>query len=159
MNDLKLSQAQIDYLLSPKAIRERAQKIFELTQSGAGHFSFHEEKLKPVVDYVLTVIKEKYPDLKIPFHSRWGHFKAGGIDRAKRLSQELSYLSPMEKARTQLDLVITSVLLDAGAGAEWSYREGDSRQSFNRSEGLGVASFYMFKSGIMSSDRKSLRAD
>jgi hypothetical protein len=51
------------------------------------------------------------------------------------------------------------VLLDAGAGPAWSYQEGDSRQSFSRSEGLGIASFYMFKSGVMSSDRKSLRAD
>ena len=156
---IDLTQAQIDYLLSPKAIRDRAQKIFELTQNGSGHFSFHEEKLKPTVDYVLAVIKEKYPDLKIPFHSRWGHFRAGGIDRAKKLSQELGHLSPMEKARTQLDLVITSVLLDAGAGAEWKYQEGHTDHSFNRSEGLGVASFYMFKSGVMSSDRHSLRAD
>ena len=107
---INLSQSQIDYLLSPKAIRERAQKIFELTQNGNGHFSFHEEKLKPTVDYVLDVINEKYPDLKIPFHSRWRHFRAGGIDRAKRLSQELGHLSPIEKARTQLDLVITSIL-------------------------------------------------
>jgi len=156
---IDLTQAQIDYLLSPKAIRERAQKIFELTEQGHGHFNYHADKLKPTVDYVLTVIKEKYPDLKIPFHSRWGHFRAGGIDRAKKLSQELSHLSPMEKARTQLDLVITSVLLDAGAGADWSYQEGPKRHSFNRSEGLGVASYYMFLSGCMSSDRTLLRAD
>jgi hypothetical protein len=156
---LDLTQSQIDYLLSPKAIRERAQKIFEMTSSGKGHFSYHEEKLQPTVDYVLSVIKEKYPDLKIPFHSRWGHFRAGGIDRAKKLNSGLVHLSPMERARTQLDLVITSVLLDAGAGAEWSYFEEYSNKSFNRSEGLGVASFYMFTSGVMSNSKNDIQAD
>jgi hypothetical protein len=157
--NVDLSQAQIDYLLSPKAIRERAAKIFELTQSGHGHFVFHAEKLKPTVDYVLSVIRKNYPDLKIPFHSRWGHFRAGQFDRAKKLNSHLSAVSPLEKARTQLDLVITSVLLDAGAGAQWSYFEDSTQKSFNRSEGLGVASFYMFMSGVMSADRCTLRAD
>ena len=66
---------------------------------------------------------------------------------------------PLERARAKLDLVITSVLLDAGAGADWKYLEADSKKNFSRSEGLGVASLYMFLSGIMSSDKKSLRAD
>ncbi|MGZ3690357.1 MAG: URC4/urg3 family protein [Pseudobdellovibrio sp.] len=158
-NQLNLSQSQIDYLLSPKAIRERAGQIFEMTKKGQTHFEFHAEKLQPTVDFVLRVIKQKYPDLKIPFHSRWGHFKAGGIDRAEKLKASISGLDTLEKARVQLDLVITSVLLDAGAGAEWKYFEEDSKQNFNRSEGLGVASYYMFMSGVMSSDKKSLRAD
>jgi hypothetical protein len=46
--------------------------------------------------------------------------------------------------------VITSVLLDAGAGAEWKFNEAISGKSFNRSEGLGVASFYLFMGGHLS---------
>ena len=157
---LNLSDSQIDYLLSPKAIRERAAKIFELTKAGSSHFQYHPEKMDSTVSYVLKVIRDKYPDLDIPFHSRWGHFRAGGIDRAKKFDQLLEgKADTLEKCRAKLDLVITSVLLDAGAGPSWSYSEGDSKKKFDRSEGLGVASFHMFCAGAMSADKKSLRAD
>ena len=159
MSDLGLTASQVDYLLSPAAIRERAQKIFDLTVAQKTHFRFHPEKLKPTVDYVLEVIRKNYPDLKIPFHSRWGHFRVGGVDRALQFDQKLGTADPLEKTRAKLDLVITSVLLDAGAGAEWSYTETESGKSFTRSEGLGVASYHLFCSGAMSADRKSLRAD
>lgn len=155
----ELSVEQIDYLLSPLAIRERASKIVELTEKGAGRFRIHHDKLAPTVDYVISVIHKNYPDLKIPFHSRWGHFRAGKVDRGALFDQKLAGADHLEKARAKLDLVITSVLLDAGAGAEWSYAESETGQSFNRSEGLGVASYHMFCSGVMSSDGKSLRAD
>lgn len=164
MNKLSLNQQQIDFLLSPKAIRERTKQIFDLSCEGKTHFEYHSEKLKATVDHVLSVIKKNYPDLNIPFHSRWGHFKVGPswekkIDRVKKLDERLSNLDPKERARTKLDLVVTSVLLDAGAGAQWKFFEKETEQSFSRSEGLGVASFYMFLSGVMSSDKKSLRAD
>jgi hypothetical protein len=155
---IDLTQQQIDFLLSPKAIRERTKKIFDLTTAGKTHFEFHPEKLKPTVDYVLSVIKKNYPDMKIPFHSRWGHFRVGKIDRVKTLDEKLAKFDSLEKARVKLDLVITSVLLDAGAGATWKFLEKESDKSFSRSEGLGVASLYMFLSGAMSSD-KSLKAD
>ncbi len=156
---LMLTPAQLDYVLSPLAIRQAAKRIFDLTVEGKTHFIYAQAKLRPTVDYVLEVIRKKYPDLNIPFHSRWGHFKVGGIDRVKEFDKQLNSLPPLEKARTKLDLVITSVLLDAGAGAEWSYLESNSKKSFARSEGLGVASFHMFLSGAMSSDRKSHKAD
>lgn len=157
--ELSLTPDQVDYLLSPKAIRAGAARIFALTEQGKTSFQFHPEKMKPTVDYVLQVIRKNYPDLNIPFHSRWGHFRVGGIDRVKTLDQKLAGLDPMEKARVKLDLVITSVLLDAGAGATWKYHEKNSGKDFSRSEGLGVASFDMFLSGNMSSDRQALRAD
>jgi hypothetical protein len=57
------------------------------------------------------------------------------------------------------DLVIPSVLLDAGAGAEWKYHEAETGRDYDRSEGLGVASFHLFMSGAFSSDGSSLRSD
>ncbi|MGZ3722649.1 MAG: URC4/urg3 family protein [Bdellovibrionales bacterium] len=159
MSSLQLQPKEIDFLLSTQAIRERAAKIFALTEKGKTAFKFHGDKLKPTVDYVLQVIHKKYPDLNIPFHSRWGHFRAGGVDRAVDFNGMLGEMDALAKARAKLDLVITSVLLDAGAGAEWSYQEEPSKTKYNRSEGLGVASYHMFCSGVMSSDRKSLRAD
>jgi hypothetical protein len=158
-NNLNLNESQIDYLLSPKAIRERAGKIFELTLNGKSHFQFHPEKMDETISFVLKVIRDKYPDLEIPFHSRWGHFRAGGIDRAKQFDKLLAGVDSLEKGRAKLDLVITSVLLDAGAGPDWSYLESESNKKFDRSEGLGVASYHMFVAGAMSADRKSLRAD
>lgn len=145
----------IEYLLSPKAIRERTDKIFELTVNNKTNFLYHPEKLESVCDFVIEVIRENYPSLDIPFHSRWGHFKVGGIDRVKTLNELCKGLSPLEMARTKLDLVITSVLLDAGAGADWKFKEGET--FFNRSEGLGIASFHMFMDGYFSED-KSLKA-
>ena len=47
---------------------------------------------------------------------------------------------------------MVSVLLDAGAGPDWHYTEAASGQRFSRSEGLGVASFHAFTSGLFSSD-------
>lgn len=146
----------IDYILSARAVRERTAKLFELTIEGKTNFEYHEEKLQEVSNIVLEVIKENYPDLKIPFHSRWGHFQVGDIDRNSKLDSELSSLDKMEKARTKLDLVITSVLLDAGAGPSWSFDE--EGKSFNRSEGLGVASWHMFMDGAFSTD-SSKRVD
>lgn len=151
------SQDQLDYLFSPKAIRDQAQKIFDRTVNGQGLFSFKEEKLPVAANFVLEVTRKNYPDLKIPFHSRWGHINAGKSDRFQALEKKLVNLDSMERARVMLDLVIPSVLLDAGAGADWKYQEGEA--SFQRSEGLGVASFYLFLSGAFSRDGKSPRSD
>ena len=156
---VNLTTEQIDYLLQPEAIRERAGQILKLAQGGRTSFEFHPEKLKPTVAYVLDVIRKKYPSLDIPFHSRWGHFKAGGTDRAAMFDSLFERFDAAEKARSKLDLVITSVLLDAGAGAAWSYTEANTGEKFTRSEGLGVASFHMFCSGVMNSDKKSLMAN
>lgn len=159
VNDLKLSAEEIDYILSPQAVRERAEKIFELSLQKKTNFTFHPEKIKPTVEYVLEVIHKNYPSLKVPFHSRWGHFRAGNVDRPQEFKNRLTAMDALEKARCQLDLVITSVLLDAGAGPDWSYFEEKTKKSFKRSEGLGLASYHMFCAGVMCSDRSSLKAD
>lgn len=57
-----------------------------------------------------------------------------------------------EQARRLVDLFVVSVLLDAGAGNAWKYKESTTRLTFSRSEGLGVASVHMFESGLFSSD-------
>jgi hypothetical protein len=51
-----------------------------------------------------------------------------------------------------VDLAFVSVLLDAGAGDAWRYRERETGLSFARSEGLAVASLDMFRAGLFSSD-------
>jgi hypothetical protein len=157
-NNLELKDSDIDFLLSPAAIRDRAGKIFARTEQGQGAFVYYPEKLKPTVEYVLEVIHKNYPSLAIPFHSRWGHFRAGDIDRVKLLDEKLAPLKPLERARVKIDLVIPSVLLDAGAGPKWKFRDEDDKY-YGRSEGLGLASFYMFLDGKFSATGRALRAE
>lgn len=157
-SELNLTAKELDFILSPAAIRDRAGKIFARTRDGKGHFEFHPEELDFTVGYVLEVIKKNYPSLEIPFHSRWGHFRAGGVDRVRELDTRLAPLKPLERARVKIDLVIPSVLLDAGAGPKWKYRDDDGKY-FGRSEGLGLASFYMFLEGAFSATGRALRAE
>lgn len=159
MSNLDLTKEEVDYLLSPVAIRECAAKIFTLTKAGKTNFIYQESRVEPTVDYVIGVIKKNYPDLKIPFHSRWGHFQVGKVDRVARVNAMLFDRDPMERARIKLDLVITSVLLDAGSGPTWKFVEYESNKTYTRSEGLGVASLSMFLSGVMSDGRSGLAAD
>jgi hypothetical protein len=154
MSNLELTPTQIDDILSTKAIRERAALLFARCERGEGFFRYHPERLKPTLEIVMQTIRKNYPDLKIPFHSRWGHFRAGGLDRIQSLSQITDL---KERARVQFDLVIPSVLLDAGAGQDWKYLENGI--AYNRSEGLGVASLHMFFAGAFAADGKSAQAD
>ena len=113
---------------------------------------------------VAELTRARYPDLKIPYHSRWRHFEAGGVNRADKLNRKLLHASREEIARTQIDLALVAVLLDAGAGPDWSYCEAAvgqrPAQRFSRSEGLGVASFHAFMAGLFSSDpAQPLQAD
>jgi hypothetical protein len=155
----------LSYLMSPQAIRDRAHALYEMALDGRTHFRVREERLDEVADYVTAVTLANYPDLKIPFHSRWGHFQVGGVDRQKELNTRLAdptaKLSKEDRVRAKLDLAMVSVLLDAGSGPAWKYREGDSDKAvFARSEGLAVASFRMFMNGDFSSDpAQPLRAD
>jgi Protein of unknown function (DUF1688) len=136
------------YLLTPQAIRDRSLHLFTLaTQNQLPHFHLDLTHLDRTADYVIDVMRSAYPDLQVPFHSRWRHFESGGISRSGILDDRLQSLPPLEKAQAKFDLVIPSVLLDAGAGAKWQYTEATTGQTFQRSEGLGVASFHLFLQG------------
>jgi hypothetical protein len=156
---IDLTPAQMGWIMSPEAVRMQGKRIFDLTEAGKTSFVYEANKLVPVVDYVLGVIRKKYPDFKIPFHSRWGHFRTGGIDRIRKVDQLLANMDVLEKARCKLDLIITSVLLDAGAGSTWRYKENQSEAEYSRSEGLGLASLNLFLSEKLSFDGRSLQAD
>lgn len=151
-----LSKEDIEFLFSPQAIRESTLKLFNLTKDGKTNFNLHLEKLDEVVEFVIKVIDKAYPDYEIPFHSRWNHFNVGDLNRVQKLEDVIKLDEPLERARKKIDLVITSVLLDAGAGKNWSYQNDEG--SFDRSEGLAVASFDLFMSKRLSSD-DSFKAD
>jgi hypothetical protein len=133
-------------------VRERCGLVYRWVAEGRSpHFFLDEALLPRVADYVADVTRAAYPDLKIPYHSRWRHFSAGGIDRWGALAAEIRG-DPVDQARAAVDLATISVLLDAGAGGAWHYREAASGLRLARSEGLAVASLDMFCSGLFSSD-------
>jgi hypothetical protein len=142
----------VAYLQSPQAIRDRSRALFALAeQDQLQHFRYHLEALPAAADYVLAVMRQQYPNGDVPFHSRWRHFEVGGRSRLDLMEPALSTLDPLEQARLKVDLAITSVLLDAGAGSQWRYVEPKAELEFARSEGLAIASFHAFTSGLFSS--------
>ena len=142
-------------LRTTDAVRTRSAHLLDRARSGDSRwFTVDDSMVDRTAHDVATVTRERYPDLNIPYHSRWRHFEAGGIDRKRRLDDMLRTAEAGERARAMMDLTVVSVLLDAGAGADWGYTEvrGDARATFTRSEGLGVASWHAFASGVFSSD-------
>ncbi len=148
----------IAYLRSPLAIRARCEAIFEAALAGQlDHFKVEMAALPVVIDEVVRVTREQYPHLRIPVHGRLNHFRAGGIDRVAALDARLPG-SPEDRTRAWIDLIVVSVLLDAGAGEQWKFREGPLEIA--RSEGLAVASLHAFEAGVFSSDpAQPLRVD
>lgn len=146
-------------LASTRAVRERSQYLLQRARAGESRwFTVHDGQMAAAADEVAAVTRERYPDLAIPFHSRWRHFEAGGIDRKPALNTLLP-AEPTERARAMIDLTVVSVLLDAGAGPDWHFRE-DTGAVLSRSEGLGVASWHAFLGGLFSSDSdKPLQVD
>lgn len=148
-------------LLTAAAVRERAHLMLEKGLAGElPHFIVDLDRLGRAVDAVVETTRSAYPTLEIPFHARWRHFMAGGLDRWATLNETVRWADPGERARASFDLAIISVLLDAGAGTQWRYLEGRTGETYSRSEGLAVASFDMFISGAFSGrPNEPLRAD
>lgn len=135
-------------------VRSQCQKIYKLgLENKLNFFELHEERVAQVADFILQLIKEDYATQPIPFHSRWRHFEAGGIFRQRELEAQWPDADRIEVMRRHIDLVVVSVLLDAGAGAQWTYVESQKEgRAYGRSEGLGIASLHMFAQGVFSSN-------
>ncbi|WHU49281.1 URC4/urg3 family protein [Gordonia sp. L191] len=138
-------------LRSTAEIRRRAGDLLTSARAGrSAHFTVDDSRISTVVEFVSALTRERYPDLDIPFHSRWRHVEAGGIDRRAELDARLGDVGAAERARTHIDLAVVSVLLDAGAGADWYFDEPGAGVRFTRSEGLAVASVHAFFDGVFS---------
>jgi hypothetical protein len=145
-------------LLNAHAVRERAHEMLAAAMAGeVAEWRVDLARLEAAADLTATVVREAYPDLNVPFHARWRHFVVAGHDLwAER---EKPWTDPKDQARAAFDLAITSVLLDAGAGPAWRYRDSTGAV-LGRSEGLGIASYRMFEAGALSADPGDpLRAD
>ena len=124
--------------------------VFAAAECGeTRHFRLVMARLEEAVRCVVEITRRRYPDLDVPYHSRWRHFSAGGVDRAAQIAPGAGRA---EAARARIDLAVVSVLLDAGAGSRWRFREAETGQILSRSEGLAVASLRAMQAGLFSAD-------
>ncbi|KAK9247378.1 hypothetical protein V1506DRAFT_532502 [Lipomyces tetrasporus] len=144
------------YLRTLPAIRERTRLVMEKAKvNELSNFTVDFAKLDKAVEFVANIIKRDFaPNYsKIPPHGRWQHFDVGSVPRIRQLVDSWSMIDETEIAKRLVDLFLVSVLLDAGAGNKWVFREpGNAAGVYGRSEGLAVASLYMFKNGLLSSN-------
>lgn len=131
-------------------MRERCAIVFAAAERGeTRHFRVAPARLDQAAGRVAAITRRRYPDLAVPYHSRWRHFCVGGIDRGALVAPEADIA---ERARALIDLAFVSVLLDAGAGSGWRFREAETGQMPSRSEGLAVASLRAMQRGLFSAD-------
>jgi len=156
-------RAEIRRLRSPHTIREKAEQAFAMAPEDASHWRLDLARLPDVVARVVRLMSARYASpAAIPYHSRWRHFATGGHDRIAAFGARLREEGADAERRLQahVELVITSVLIDAGAGGAWSFREPGTDVVADRSEGLALASYHLFAGGGLSSDPAvPLRAD
>ena len=155
------ARGPVDFLRSPLAIRSRTEEVLQAGLAGdLSHFEVDLERMPALIERVVKLTRQAYPALDFPHHGRFGHLRVGDVDRIAWLEEALGDASEDEKARARIDLVVTSVLLDAGAGMAWRYREERTGLSMGRSEGLAMASYAMFEGGLFSAQEGSpYRAD
>lgn len=160
MSELSALPASVRELRDPRSIRERCQRVLEAGLRGElSHFAVDLARLPDAAKITAELTRERYPDLNVPPHSRFGHFDAGGVPRLAALMAQIADREPREQARILVDVVVTSVLLDAGAGMAWRYYEHETEQRISRSEGLAVASLAWVKRGGLSSRGRAYEVD
>lgn len=125
--------------------------VFDLALSGrTKHFDVDLARLDVAAGLVASEIRRNYPSGNVPLHSRWRHFELNGRDLWAEVLTRHPPMSPGTLARARIDLAVISVLLDAGAGADWRYHDAATELTIGRSEGLALASLRMFEAGLLS---------
>lgn len=146
----------VDYLMGLPAIRDKCSKVFNLALDNKLQFwSLKPQGLDKIASDVISLVERDYGSYdNIPPHGRWRHFLGGRLETLIR-EWEFSSVSELEIGRRLFDLMVVSVLLDAGAGDKWKFVTPDTKEVVARSEGLALASFFLFKQGAFSSDPKN----
>jgi hypothetical protein len=140
-------------LRTTHAIRERCGQLLARARAGESKwFTVRDDAIAQAARAVADVTRRRYPKGRIPLHSRWRHLEAGGVDRKAELERQLAGVPPTVRTHAMVDQTFVSVLLDAGAGPDWKYVEPATGKTYSRSEGLAVASFHAFTSGLFSGD-------
>ena len=83
-------------LRSTVAVRARARQLLGRARAGASeHFVVNDGAMALAASTVAELTRARYPGGRIPYHSRWRHFEAGGVDRKARLD---TWLGPADAA-------------------------------------------------------------
>jgi hypothetical protein len=140
------NRLEAERFLTAGAVRNAANQMFLLAETWQlPEWRLDMSRMAVAADLTAETVRANYPNLDVPFHARWRHFTAGGRDLWNEAEKPEE---PLELGRAAFDLVIPSVLLDAGAGPTWRYRDATGAE-LSRSEGLGVASLRMWESGAL----------
>ena len=147
-------------LLTPESVRSRCAEIFSHGMDGAlPWFRIDLDNMEDATQRVVAEIQSNYPTLNVPFHSRWRHFEFDGTDLWAQIAGRQDLTAPALAAAAG-DIAIVSVLLDAGAGPDWTYTDEPTGLHLGRSEGLALASLRLFEAGLLSAEADDpLRAD
>ena len=141
-------------LRTTHAVRERCGQLLARARAGeSAWFIVDDGFMETAAREVAEATRQRYPRLHVPFHSRWRHLEAGGVDRKAQLDRLLQHLPPISRSLALVDFTFVSVLLDGGAGPDWLYVEPSTDESYRRSEGLALASYHAFTAGLFSSDK------
>ena len=139
--NVNIARDAITFLRDPVTIRQRSQQLFKRAlENHSDFFKIDLNALDQCCEFVLSNAKQQYPNFDVPFHSRFRHYEMDNISR----------LSQLKTPQQQFELIIISVLLDAGAGTKWQFFESSSGKYYGRSEGLALAALEMYQQGYFS---------
>lgn len=145
-----MNNIEVMSLYELSTVRGRARKVYDLGLHGdLIHFTINEDNLDKATDLVVNITKNNYPDLEVPYHSRWRHFEVVQDSIYKDINSVFESLDKHDALKKKVELVLISSLLDAGAGQEWKYEF--KGEIFSRSEGLAVATLQAYLLGKLSS--------
>ncbi len=151
-----MTASELARLRHPDTVRRQANRILALAeQHRLEGWEMDLGKLPGLSSLVCDVTRDRYPDLRVPTHGRRLHFKVGDIDLWTRRPRPADH---DEAGRSDVELIVVSVLLDGGSGARWQYADSEIHKELGRSEGLAVASFRAWENGVFS-DQGPARAD
>ncbi|KAH9264234.1 hypothetical protein BASA83_012314 [Batrachochytrium salamandrivorans] len=162
-----------EYLKSLGSIRERTQLVLQQPQH-LQHFDVHLDQMDAVVNAVMMLIVRDYSSpTDIPPHSRWRHFEAASaamkLAKCDRINPLLESWKKEMSSKGRSDTTTTGepdereqqVVIPPTERADWESEKDKAASSYNRSEGLALASLEWFMAGGLSSDTDAhpLRAD
>lgn len=151
------------YFKTIASVRETSGSVYQFikAQGEGNYYKLHDTNLDKVAEYLCNIIARDYGDDydSIPPHGRWQHINAGGHSRMEQLLEQwrAEQVDEVEVARRLIDLLVVSVLVDAGAGNVWKYKAG--QETYNRSEGLAVASYHLFVEGKFSNGSSNFQVN
>ena len=155
-NQAEGTKEVVSWLRQPETIRMQARRLYALAlEDKLAHFKLEPAALDKAVDLVIAVTRQNYPKLDVPYHSRWRHFSVNNFDRIKAWQLTTGKLDSLEWGQRLYELVIISVLVDAGAGDKWRFHDQQTGQVLTRSEGLAIASLELYLGGHLSCDPDS----